>query len=570
MKNLMKTFSKSKLAIGLSTALLLSACGGTDQGEGTISTVEQVFGGQAIDGYLARATVFLDTNNDGTRNAWEPFAFTDNEGYYSYNPNTGTNYCATSASAEQAQYCLRTNTQRTDVVVRIDGGYDVTTGEPFVGQLSRRLTNVGEEGVNDTLVSPLSSLMTNVENASEQSTILSSLNLEMSDLDVNYLNTDGAGTVDSNVLNAAIKVHKVVTVLSDRLTDTYTEIGEEIGTQNDATSSVYPRLAEQLLSSGSNFDLTVQNATQLTTVLDNAENDLRQVYERKEFTLPADLGSVENPNGFNRVVDVADKLVDIVNTVIDPTSGLNELEAVGGLRAVESVVIKSLNEVGTDNSIDNAASFFMNSDTTLVESLLTSLSQDNADIVSLVNNDFTGTDFDSVDEVTQASSLPSDVDAFTQIGGLTLKVSDLDLGSAPNNLEDSEVEFYFTGATDDLSGAFSACVKHIDDASIDGTLGEGNTRGELIDGFWSLLGATEDNRESYSVLLTITFLGTTYQAILKPSGEETIADVTYKKLRFDNDGDLRIYHSAQGLVDTTTMPTTNEECEARLPSRVGI
>jgi len=477
MKNLMKTFSKSKLAIGLSTALLLSACGGTDQDEGTISTVEQVFGGQAIDGYLARATVFLDTNNDGTRNAWEPFAFTDNEGYYSYNPNTGTNYCATSASAEQAQYCLRTNTQRTDVVVRIDGGYDVTTGEPFVGQLSRRLTNIGEAGVNDTLVSPLSSLMTNVEDSSEQSTILSSLNLEMSDLDVNYLNTDGAGTVDSNVLNAAIKVHKVVTVLSDRLTDTYTEIGEEIGTQNDATSSVYPRLAEQLLSSGSNFDLTVQNATQLTTVLDNAENDLRQVYERKEFTLPADLGSVENPNGFSRVVDVADKLVDIVNTVIDPTSGLNELEAVGGLRAVESVVIKSLNEVGTDNSIDNAASFFMNSDTTLVESLLTSLSQDNADIVSLVNNDFTGTDFDSVDEVTQASSLPSDVDAFTQIGGLTLKVSDLDLGSAPNNLEDSEVEFYFTGSADDLSGAFSACVKHIDDASIDGTLGEGNTRG---------------------------------------------------------------------------------------------
>jgi len=72
------------------------------------------------------------------------------------------------------------------------------------------------------------------------------------------------------------------------------------------------------------------------------------------------------------------------------------------------------------------------------------------------------------------------------------------------------------------------------------------------------------------VLLTITFLGATYQAILKPSGEETIADVTYKKLRFDNDGDLRTYHSTQGLVDTTSMPITNEECETRLPSRVGI
>lgn len=570
MNNLIKTFSKSKLALALTTGIFLSACGGTDQDEGTVSTSEQIFSGKAIDGYLARSTVFIDTNNDGIRNAWEPYAFTDNEGYYSYNPNTGINYCATSATANEALYCLRTNAISTTAVIRIDGGYDITTGEPFVGQLSRRFENIESDGLSDSIISPLTTLLTNVETETDRTSLLSTINLTTSDLDVDYIDVDGSGTIDSNIFNAALKVHKVVTILSDRLTDTYNEIGEELGTPNDATSTVYPQLAQQMLNTSSSLDTVLRDSNQMATVLDNAENSLRDLYIRKDLNLPSDMGSVENPANFSRVIDVSNSVSDLVNRLVIPNAFIDQQGLKASARVVETLVIKGLKEVNTDPSIYNMVSFFDNNDQSLVDTLLATLASDTADITSLANNDFTGTDFDSVEEIAEASSLPSGTQAFNTFGGQTLKVSDLDLGSAPNNLEDKEVEFYFNGTHEDLDGSFTACVKYIDDASSDGTLGDGNTRGELVDGFWSLLGKSETSSESYSALLVISFLGSTYQAVLKPAGNETLGEVTYSKVRFDLDGELKTYHSEEGFITTETIPTTNAECQERLPSRIGL
>lgn len=570
MKKLIKSHTKSKIALALSTAMLLSACGGTDQDQGVVSTAEQVFGGQAIDGYLARATVYIDTNNDATRNAWEPFAFTDNSGYYSYNPLTDTNYCADTATAEQSQYCLKTNALLDSAVIRIDGGYDVSTGEPFVGQLSRRIQNIPDTGIDGTIVSPLTSILTNVETETDQETLLSALNIESTDLDIDYFNADGNGEVDSRLLNSALKIHKVVAVLSDRLTDTYDEIGEELGTPNDASSAVYTQLAQQLMDTNYDFNTLIESELDLATVLNNAESALQDIYIRKDINLPADIGSTNNPENFARVIDVAASISNVVDSLIDPNAAISEPDALGSVRALESVVIKALEETNTDISIDNAVSFLTGDNTVLIDSLLANLALETADVPLLAQNDFSGSDFDSIEDINQASSLPQGTQPFTQIGGLTLKVSDLDLGQSPNRLEDKEVEFYFNGTAEDLEGSFSACVKYIDDASADGTLGEGNTRGELIDGFWSLLGSQSDNVESYSALLTINFLGATYQAILKPGGEETITDVVYNKVRFDFDGELVTYHSEEGVTSTMVIPNTNEECQQRLPSRIGI
>lgn len=573
MKNLIQTFSKSKLTLGLSAALFLSACGGTDQDTGTVSTTQQVFSGVAIDPYIARATVFLDSNNNGTRDAWEAWAFTDNDGYYSYNPLTEKNYCASDASPQDQQYCLVTNVTQDNVIVRIDGGYDVITGEPFLGQLSRRVNTEVQNETIDSVTSPLTTLFSGVETDDKRSSLLSSLSIDEGDLDVDYLNTNGSGGVNAPLLNTALKIHKVVAVLSDRLTDTYTEIGEEFGTPNDASSAVYPNLAEQIINAGTTLDASLSNANLLTSVLDQAENSLREVYTRKEFEMPADLGSVSNPNNFSRIVDIAKDIPNVVNVLVDVNTQNSVVEdIIGGTRALESIVLKVLDESSAnDASIDTAINFFTDTNNTdLVESLMNALSENNADISGLSENDFTGDDFNSVESVITASTLPNNAEAFTRIGGLTLKVSDLDLGSAPDRLEDTEVEFYFNGSESSVEGAFEACIKHIADANIDGSLGDGNTRGELISGYWSLLGATVNDRESYSLLVTLTFLGTTYQAILKPAGESTINNIDYKNIRFDNDGDFKVYHSTDGLIESGTIPSTNQQCQERLPSRVGI
>jgi hypothetical protein len=560
----------------LALAVALAGCGGTGQDDGSPSEFSQQFSGLVIDGYVSRATVFIDSNNNGTRDAWEPWAFTDDQGYYSFNPLTNTNYCAATATAQQAQYCLLSNVAHTNVVIRIDSGYDVVTGEPFLGQMSRRVNAGSQDDLSDLVVTPITSLLADVESTADRNALMQSLNINESDLDVDYLNTDGSGGVNAPLLNTALKIHKVVTVLSDRLTDTYAEIGEDFGTPNDATSSVYPNLAEQIIAAGSNLDESLSNPNVLLNTLDAAENAMREVYENKEFNLPQDMGSAANPGNFARVVEVAMELPMVVDNLIDPTStDFNYDDATASTRALETLVIKAVDEgPSSDESIENVIDFFnpesQDHDQDLVDSLLATLSLDNADVSSLSNNDFSGEDFDSVDDIVSAASFTEDATPFTQIGGLQLRIAELDLGTQ-TDAKDSEIEFYFSGAADDVSGSFSSCVKFIDGADVTtNSLGEGNTRGEIVDGFWSLLGADEGDVESYTLLLTLTFLGTTYQAIMKPAGTGTVDDVSYQLVRFDLGSDVEVFHSEAGLVTLSSLPETNADCEARLPSRIGL
>ena len=562
-----------KTALCASTLSLLSACGGTGQDEGRVADIDQTFSGVGIDGHLARATVYIDSNNNGARDAWEVFAFTDDNGYYSYNPDTDTDYCAATASAAEAQYCLRANTTSSNVVIRIDDGYDVLTGEPFYGQLTRRVNTSSGEDIRDLVISPISSVLTDV-NDNERDTILDVLGLEEADLDVDYLNIDGDGGIDALLFNRALKIHKSVTLLSEHLTNTYVEIGGEPGTPSDASSAVYPRLAEQLLSEniGSLEELLDDDAA-LEAILDEAEAELRAIYVERNFALPADINSGESSQDFDRIISVVNELPDVIDVVIpEDEEVLDRSDAIGGARTVETVVIMSIQEQGgVSSSLDNAIEFITNSENeALVDSLVLGLSGDNADISSVVNNDFTGSDFDSAEEILEASALPEDAEPFTEISGQSVKISDLDLGTAPNDLKDSEVIFYFEGDTNSVDGEFTACVKFIDGANQNGELGDGNTRGEYVNGFWSLLGASEGDQISYSLLLTIEFLGASYQAIIKPNGLATIDDVEYKVLRSDSDGEFRNWFSELGFVQYESIPATSTDCEAALPSRIGL
>ncbi|HRH75990.1 MAG TPA: hypothetical protein PK129_01480, partial [Cellvibrionaceae bacterium] len=155
------------------------------------------------------------------------------------------------------------------------------------------------------------------------------------------------------------------------------------------------------------------------------------------------------------------------------------------------------------------------------------------------------------------------------VGGKQLHVADMDLGQKPNNLKDIEFELYFAGGSDATAGSFTACAKYIKKAKADGSLGKGNSRGELIKGFWSQM-ESGNKTNNYSLLLTFEFLGAKYQAIMKSVGSRTIEGTVYQALRFDNNDEYRIWYSAKGLEAQNTLPTSSSECQTRLPSRVGI
>ena len=567
--NTTQTTRASWITVAL-TALMMTACGGTGQDDGSPSASRQEFGGLVIDGYLARAKVFLDTNNNGTRDAWEPFAFTDNDGFYSYNARTDTDYCADEATEQQQQYCLRSAVVHQNVVIRVDAGYDVLTGEPFLGQMTRRIELADESLVVDQLVTPLTSLVTAAESQEQKAAILSALGLEADDLDKDYMNSGDNGSIDAGLLNTALTIHKAATVLSDRLTDTYDQVGEAFGTPNDASAAVYRALAQQMIET-SDLDAALQ-PQQLYQVLDRAEDELRAVYQREDINLPADMGSPENPAGFTRIADVVSDIPPVIDALIDEADGTQtEADITGKVRALEVLVIKAINETTIDNTIENAVTFFTGNDNEpLIGALVASLEGDNADIDLLSGNDFSGDDFDTVLEIAQAASIPDSAVLFQQVGGLQLRISDLGLGAGPDRLDDNEVEFYFNGDAADSDGSFTACVKIINDANEDGTLGEGSTRGEVGTGFWSKMRA-DANGETYRLLMTIDFLGGSYQGIVKSVGSETIDGINYQAMRFDNEGKLETWHSQHGFVPMNgEAPTSSDDCESRLPSRVGI
>ena len=562
---------RTLLSTAFASAFALTACSGGDQDQGQVTSTQKVFSGVAVDGHIARAKVFFDSNNNGTRDPWEDFAFTDDEGYYSYNPNSDTDYCASSATAEQQQYCLRTNSTLTNAVIRVDGGYDRLTGEPFLGQLSRRVNTANPADQQNLVISPISSLLSSLNDSQRENTLLAQVGLDRSSLDIDYLNASGNGEVDAHLLNTAIKVHKLVTVLSDKVDDNYGEMREQPGMPNDASGAVYESLAEYILNNNQDLNTVASNPTALISVLDASESRIRQFYDQRDLDLPADVGDSQNPGQFLRTASVASQVPQIVDRLLNVfDTAMDQGQVLGNARALEAVIIKAVNENGVDTSIDNAFNFFLDSNNdSLIESLRIALSDNQADISALANNDFTGDDFDSSQEITAAARIRDDAAAFRDLNGKKLRISELDLGFAPSNLKDIELELYFSAGDNGLSGSIVACAKYIDGAS-QTKLGEGNFRGEILSGYWSLLGATEIDPSSYSLLLTFDFLGANYQAIMKPAGLTTISSQQYHQIRFDYNGDFKIWHSAAGFTEQDSLPTTSADCASRLPSRVGL
>ncbi|WP_053981563.1 hypothetical protein [Marinagarivorans algicola] len=568
--------AKLKNIFGIGAAILmLSACGGGDQDRGKVSFFEQNFSGVAVDGHIARAKVFIDSNNNATRDPWEDFSFTDDAGYYGYNPNTGTDYCASDATPEEQQYCLSSQSALGNVVIRVDGGYDRLTGEPFVGQLSRRINALNPADRTQLVITPITTLLTSIQDPTNYENILAVLGIEEKDLDIDYLNSRGNNEIDSYLLNTALKIHKTITILSDRIDDTYTQMRETTGMPNDASQALYKNLANTLTLPNSqdisaiSLDNILTNPNALLQILDNTEKTIRNTYNKYNIDLPLDMGSPDNPKKFNRPAKIAAQIPPLIDLLL--TDVIDQGQILGYIRALEVVVIKSVNEsIQDDSTINNAFDFFFNTgNTALIEALRIALSDDKADINALVANDFSGDDFNNIAAITHAARIQDDANAFRDLDGKQLLISDLDLGYLPNNLSDIELELYFKAGDSELSGSIIACAKYIDGAS-QNSLGEGNFKGEILNGFWSLLGATQEHPKSYSLLLTFDFLGANYQAIMKPAGSTTVNGIEYQKIRFDYDDEIKVWHSKVGLEAQQTIPINSQQCAQRLPSRIGI
>lgn len=145
MMNIKPNSKKRAMLAMASTAVLLAACGGGGGGGGGVAvggggsapfvSANQLTG-VVVDGYLQGATVFLDMNRDGVRDAGEPSTSTDLNGRYALDYSGVTGSIA-------------------GLSVVVTGGVDSDTGFAFTGKLAAPVEAAGKAQV----ITPLTTLV---------------------------------------------------------------------------------------------------------------------------------------------------------------------------------------------------------------------------------------------------------------------------------------------------------------------------------------------------------------------------------------------------------------------------
>ncbi|MCH8498528.1 MAG: hypothetical protein LAT63_08610 [Marinobacter sp.] len=159
----MNKLGSVSLVAGLSLALAGCLNSTSDPDRGTGSAVQ--VSGVAVDGYIAGARVYADLNGNGRRDSFEPRAMTDRFGFFSYRPEIRDSEGVLIAPARDycevgpERHCLRVNTTQASFPIRVEGGYDIFTGLPFVGSISRHIVTPRSDSREILAITPLTSLI---------------------------------------------------------------------------------------------------------------------------------------------------------------------------------------------------------------------------------------------------------------------------------------------------------------------------------------------------------------------------------------------------------------------------
>ncbi len=262
--------------VSLLMAGALSGCNPSDQDQGSGTSIQ--INGTAV-GYLAYSTVFVDANRNGQLDSFETArAVTDKDGYISTGKDS-TNYCASNIAAELAKHCLKSDIDVPDgSLLRYIRGYDVATGQPFVGTLTTTLQHTSDGSIQTSIASSLTSLLSEMSD-SQQSAFASANGFTVEQLQSDFLSTVyGGGTMDatsSALLEAALQVQKIVDIIADALEDAIPNImGEYRELPANATIYVYEQLALQLDGYTGTLNDFLNDSVEIDAVINAAISDI--------------------------------------------------------------------------------------------------------------------------------------------------------------------------------------------------------------------------------------------------------------------------------------------------------
>lgn len=528
-KGARNTFSKKKFVVAsLAAAIALAGCSSDNPDKGKKLSTTNV-SGVAVDGYLAGASVYVDFNNDGSQSAGEPSALTDKNGYFSTGKD-GTDYCAKDASGLASLHCLKASTIKTGDIIRTAGGFDVFTGEPFLGSLAARVS-VDEDGVvANQMISPLTSVLVDVENEEDKQTILDALALDVADLDEDFLDD---ASYDANAVNNATKLHKVVTLLSDAFTEEYDEFGEETSFPDSPNKLIYAALAERLAAGD-----TLDSAT-LRDVFDDVQEKIVALFEEDDDDddddeddyddMPDSVSSSDRDAAIAHAVDIQD-LIDNAISSSTPSS-----DAQARVIGVETVVKKMIDDA---SDVASAIAEVGDPSSNLYTKIDDALMMGDVDFIALTNVDFTAPNYDDMGVIGG--------DSFANLSQKQLYVNLDEDGKTGGGY------FFFESEQDAPAGELKVCLSY-DDGDDDNDEFE-ETDGVLLKGTWLSI---DDSR------LILNLAG----ALSVNLADKGMIDGNLHRYTLSYGGDTRSWTSSDGLLDETLdsnavmIPSNDDACE---------
>ncbi len=543
------TYKKNFLALSVAIAVMsLTGCGVTPQDEGSGTNKTAKLSGIAVDGYVAGATVYADTNANNKVDAWEPRALTDSQGYFSYNPITLTNYCESDNLAHE-KFCLSAPIGHDEVILRITKGFDLTTMEPFTGTLSMRMNITDSIITTPAMTSPITGLLVHMSEAQQAAFYLAE-DIEAEDVGKDFLNFSDASTVVDDaerrkLLSLALKTHKVADMIAgrlnlkfdqDRLANPSAEaegfFGKVEGVSNDASDLVYREIAKLVSDTESVSDI-LGDAASMELVVENSWVAFSEVITEHNARKTANANEGDAVDGLYEIVPVnsanvttiandAFALADLADTLFnDP---LVEIVDGNGTSTIDEDVasrIKALDIVSYLMRTDHGAAEKNNAiDMANDSDYLNHLRSDKTDVAGLKNK-FISDPGNIVASAADYSTRQSFTDLLGEnndsanLAGFTVSNA---AGMAGNSLGINEgednVAITFIGATEDPD--VTSGTVNISAAMADGIFAASNddptapTEEVDLTGTWEQL-------DAYTMLMNVEVAGVNQPVIIKPT-----------------------------------------------------
>jgi hypothetical protein len=494
-----------KSLVTLSVVAALAGCSPEDQDVVDKDQVPVIANGAVIDPFISSAIVFADYNEDDVLDPFEPWAFTDKNGYYSVGKN-GEDYCK-----EKTRYCLILPSSDPVKLVAA-GGYDLTTLERVNSRMSRIYSGSGMQ-----YITPLTSV--GDMSLNEQNTIEKNQDIMV-----------GAYASNDSAFGLAFAIHKIVELISDVVNDEYPAIGDDENLPVDATGFIYSAINK--LGKEEQVSLT----TFLTQLTDNQiEKILTDVRIKIDsFIIKKSSSNVGKSIGPQKVAQPTN-----ANELGARIRGLNH--SLNGLHNLLTTQLSQefpLAKTRLLQIMANNANMLSASEAQATNDILETLTTDDAFFTKLAKDSFDASYFDNI-------RANSDIDAGTtrmeNRVELPIDLTDMQLVLKDNSVKrDAIIGFFFEGKN---NGEITACVKF---QNLRKPNDSQNTNGTLLTGKW--------NKTGYSIDLTLTLAGTEEALRIK-----TTDNTSFK---FDYDKTEKNWSTSTVFTaSTSVVPTTDKLCQ---------